>query len=39
MDEKTVGHPELLTALFNHKIHEVLKVCGELRPTVDIAVV
>lgn len=29
---------DLITAFKNHPIHAVLAVCGELRPTVDIAV-
>jgi ketol-acid reductoisomerase len=30
---------ELMTAFENHKVHAALEVCGELRPSVDIAVV
>lgn len=38
-DNKIANEAKLLSEFKNHKIHEVLEVCGELRPTVDIAVV
>lgn len=38
VDENNVGHADLIEQFKVHKIHEVLKVCGEMRPTVDISV-
>lgn len=39
VDNNTVdGQSDLMQKFTNHKIHDVLAVCGQLRPTVDIAV-
>lgn len=36
-DNKIKNEAKLLSEFKDHKIHEVLRVCGELRPTVDIS--
>jgi ketol-acid reductoisomerase len=38
IDDGVAGDRTLLDAFKNNRIHQVLKVCGELRPSVDIAV-
>lgn len=38
VDNNTIPNPDLIKEFSSHKIHDVLKVCGELRPTVDISV-
>lgn len=39
-DNGTVAHcPKLMDEFKQHKIHEILKVCSAMRPSVDIAVV
>lgn len=38
VDNGTVKNEKLMDEFKIHKIHDVLAVCGELRPTVDIAV-
>jgi ketol-acid reductoisomerase len=38
IDEGTAGNRALIDAFKSNVIHKVLKVCGELRPSVDISV-
>jgi len=38
VDEGTAGNRALIDAFKSNVIHKVLKVCGELRPSVDISV-
>ena len=38
-DAGTIPKPERIEQFKTHAIHDVLKVCGEMRPSVDIAVV
>ena len=38
VDEGTPGNRALIDAFKSNVIHKVLKVCGELRPSVDISV-
>lgn len=37
-DAGDIKKPELFDAFQNHIMHDVLAVCGEMRPSVDIAV-
>lgn len=37
-DNNDIKRPELFDAFESHIMHDVLAVCGEMRPTVDIAV-
>ena len=39
LDEGVAGDRALLDAFKNNVIHKVLKICAELRPSVDISVV
>jgi ketol-acid reductoisomerase len=38
LDAKEKADEKLFKAFLNHKIHDVMKVCSELRPSVDISV-
>jgi ketol-acid reductoisomerase len=38
IDEGAAGNRALIDAFKSNVIHKVLKVCGELRPSVDISV-
>jgi ketol-acid reductoisomerase len=38
IDEGKAGDPNLIKAFMKNPIHDVLAVCAELRPSVDIAV-
>lgn len=37
-ENKIANEAKLIDDFKNHKVHEVLRVCGELRPSVDISV-
>jgi len=37
MDAKKVENPDLVEKFYTHKIHDILKVCSEFRPPVDIS--
>lgn len=39
LDEDAAADEKLFDAFVNHRIHSVMKTCGEMRPSVDIAVV
>jgi ketol-acid reductoisomerase len=38
IDDGAAADPALMDAFKKNAIHQVLKICGELRPSVDIAV-